>query len=70
MKKYRVTITETLLKEVLVEAKDENDAYEKVEHAYSEGDIILDADSLQDNFINVTDHPIYPKIAEYLQVIK
>ena len=39
---YYVTVIETLKKRVEVEAESEEDAVQKVEHAYDKCDIILD----------------------------
>ena len=43
-KKYNVTITETLLRTVEVEAESEEDARAKVEELYDNCDIVLSAD--------------------------
>lgn len=42
MKKYLVRITETLIKDVEVEAESELDAVNKVEDAYDKAEIVLD----------------------------
>lgn len=49
MNTYKVTITETLKKEVIVEAEDECAALQKVSDDWYKGEHILDAD----NFVGV-----------------
>ena len=44
MKKFNVEITETLRKNVVVEAFDEREAEEKVRNAWRKSEYILDAD--------------------------
>ena len=44
MKKYYVSVTETLNKVVSVDAESENEAVQKVQDAYNNSDIILDND--------------------------
>lgn len=44
MNKYRVRITETLEREIEVEAKTPKEAYEGVRNDYRCGDIVLDSD--------------------------
>ena len=44
MKNYKVTITETLEKEVVVKAKTAEDALSKVRQDYSDAVYVLDAD--------------------------
>lgn len=48
MSKYAVRITETLEREVEVEANDGFDALRKVEGLYYDEKIVLDADNLTD----------------------
>lgn len=40
--KYAVRITETLVRTVVVEAENEQDAEDKVHNAYDDGQIVLD----------------------------
>lgn len=48
MKKFKVTITETLEKEVEVDALDWNHALDIVEESYWNGDVVLTADDHTD----------------------
>ena len=48
MKKYKVTIAETLEREVEVEAPDWNHALDIVEESYWNGDVVLTADDHKD----------------------
>ena len=48
MKKYKVTITETLEREVEVDAPDWNHALDIVEESYWNGDVVLTADDHKD----------------------
>ena len=48
MKEYKVTITETLKKDVYVEAETQLEAEQKVSDAWKNGDYILDADHFVD----------------------
>lgn len=48
MKKYLVEITETLCKEVIVTADNENDACNKVKEYYNNGEIVLDCNDFVD----------------------
>lgn len=48
MKKYKITITETLEREVEVEAPDWNHALDIVEESYWNGDVVLTADDHTD----------------------
>lgn len=45
MKRYYVSVTETLNKIVSVDAESENEAVQKVQNAYDNCDIILDSDN-------------------------
>lgn len=60
MKEYKVTITETLKKEIIVEAESHNEAVKMVSDGWDNGDYILDAD----NFVNaeITAEDIIPKV--------
>ena len=48
MKKYKVTITETLEREIEVESPDWNHALDIVEESYWNGDVVLTADDHKD----------------------
>jgi hypothetical protein len=50
LNKYKVMITETLCRSVSVEAKDVDDAIDKVEARYNNSEVILD----ESDFIGVT----------------
>lgn len=43
-KKFRVTIEEYYNKDIIIEAEDEYDAWDKVEKLYKDGKIVLDHD--------------------------
>lgn len=45
MKKYYVSVTETLNKVVSVDAESENEAVQKVKDAYNNSDIVLDSEN-------------------------
>ncbi len=47
-KKYIVEITETLQKQIIVEAKNKDEAVKKVEEKYHNEEIILDEDNVTD----------------------
>ena len=55
MKKFRVTITETLSTSVEVEAEDEFDAEDKVQKRYNNSDIILTAEDYVDTKFSTTE---------------
>lgn len=57
MKKYLVTITETLLRTVEVEAESEDDAEEQVQEQYDNCDIILSADDFDGMDMSVEEVP-------------
>lgn len=67
-KKYVVTITEYLVKAVIVSASDENEAYEKAEELINNETIVLDDGDFTDRDIEVTceyrTKDGYDKIAE------
>lgn len=46
-KEYKVLITETLQKTVIVEAASESEAHQRVSDAWQNGEYLLDADSFQ-----------------------
>ena len=54
MKEYKVLITETLQKTVLVEAETEQEAHRRVSDAWKNSEYILDADSFQGVEFHVT----------------
>ncbi len=49
MKKYRVTIIETLKRNIIVEADDGDEAIDKVDDMVRNSDIVLDADDYFDS---------------------
>lgn len=53
-KTYKVLITETLQKTVLVEAETEQEAHRRVSDAWKNSEYILDADSFQGVEFHVT----------------
>ena len=57
MKKFRVTVTETLKRFVEVEAENEDEAAEKVDFMYDNEDIVLSADDYYATNITVDELP-------------
>ena len=57
MKKFRVTVTETLKRFVEVEAENEDEAAEKVDFMYDTEDIVLTADDYYQTCITVDEMP-------------
>ena len=57
MKKFRVTVTETLKRFVDVEAENEDEAAEKVDFMYDNEDIVLTADDYYATNITVDELP-------------
>lgn len=55
MKKYYVSVTETLNKVVSVDAESENEAVQKVQDAYNNSDIILDNDDFCGEKVEIED---------------
>lgn len=53
--KYMVEITETLSRVVVIDADDGDDAVDIVERAYSNEDIVLDAEDFKDVEISIFD---------------
>lgn len=53
MKRYYVSVTETLNKIVSVDAESKKDAEEKVREAYRDCDIVLDSDDFAGEIIEV-----------------
>ena len=52
MRKFKVSITETLYKEVIVEAENPTDAVIKVDEMYRDEDIVLDYNDFEDYEVN------------------
>ena len=57
MKKFRVTVTETLKRFVEVEAENEDEAAEKVDFMYDNEEIVLTADDYYATNITVDELP-------------
>lgn len=55
MKKYYVSVTETLNKVVSVDAESENDALKQVQTAYDDSVIVLDSDNFCGETIEIED---------------
>ena len=55
MKRYYVSVTETLNKVVSVDAESENEAVQKVRDAYNDSDIVLDYGNFSGEMIEVDD---------------
>ena len=53
MKRYYVSVTEHLNKVVSVDAESEDEAVQKVQDAYNNSDIILDADNFSGEVIEI-----------------
>ena len=53
MKRYYVSVTETLNKIVSVDAESENEAVQKVQDAYDNSDIVLDAENYTGKVIEI-----------------
>ena len=53
MKRYYVSVTETLNKVVSVDADSENEAVQKVQYAYNNSDIILDSENFAGEVIEI-----------------
>lgn len=62
-KKYLVEIVETLSKQVVVEAKDDDEAYMRALDAYTSGQIILDSGDYM-NYEIYTIRNVHPKVLE------
>ena len=59
MKRYYVSVTETLNKVVSVDADSENEAVHKVRDAYNDSDIVLDYGNFSGEMIEVDDDQEY-----------
>ena len=55
MKRYYVSVTETLNKVVSVDAESENEAVQKVYGAYNNSDIVLDSENFAGEMIELDD---------------
>ena len=55
MKRYYVSVTETLNKVVSVDADSENEAVQKVRDAYNDSDIVLDSENFSGEMIELDD---------------
>lgn len=55
MKKFTVEITETLQRQIEVEAADENEAISKVEEMYRDEEVVLDSGDYIDTEFNIID---------------
>lgn len=55
MKKFTVEITETLQRQIEVEAVDENEAISKVEKMYRDEEVVLDSGDYIDTEFNIID---------------
>ena len=64
MKRYYVSVTETLNKVVSVDAESEKDALEQVQNAYSDSVIVLDSDNFAGELIEIEDDQEYWRKAE------
>lgn len=64
MKRYYVSVTETLNKVVSVDAESEKEAVQKVQDAYNNSDIILDSDNFAGEQIEIEDDQQYWEEAE------
>lgn len=53
MKRYYVSVTETLNKVVSVDAESENEAVQKVQDAYNNSDIVLDSENFAGEVIEI-----------------
>lgn len=53
MKKYSVSVMETLERIIEIDAENENDAYEKVRWMYKNAEIILDCNDYMDYEVEV-----------------
>lgn len=61
MKRYYVSVTETLNMVVSVDAESENEAVQKVQDAYDNSDIVLGSDYFAGEMINVEEDDQYYK---------
>lgn len=61
MKRYYVSVTETLNMVVSVDAESENEAVQKVQDAYDNSDIVLGSDNFAGEMIKVEEDDQYYK---------
>lgn len=61
MKRYYVSVTETLNKVVSVDAESENEAVQKVQDAYDNSDIVLDSGNYAGEIIEIENDQDYWK---------
>ena len=59
MKRYYVSVIETLKKVVSVDADSENEAVQKVRDAYNDSDIVLDYENFSGEMIELDDDQEY-----------
>lgn len=59
MKRYYVSVTETLNKVVSVDADSENDALEQVRAAYNDSVIVLDSNDFCEKTIEIEDDQLF-----------
>lgn len=59
MKRYYVSVTETLNKVVSVDADSENDALEQVRAAYNDSVIVLDSNDFCEETIEIEDDQLF-----------
>lgn len=64
MKRYYVSVTEHLNKVVSVDAESEDEAVQKVQDAYNNSDIVLDADNFSGEVIEIEPDQEYWRKAE------
>lgn len=59
MKRYYVSVTETLNKVVSVDAESENDALKQVQAAYDDSVVVLDSDDFCEKTIEIEDDQLF-----------
>ena len=59
MKRYYVSVTETLDKVVSVDAESENDALKQVQAAYDDSVVVLDSDDFCEKTIEIEDDQLF-----------
>lgn len=67
--KYAVAVTETLLRTVVVEASNENEAIDKVQAAYDEEKIVLDYDDYDGEMEIICNGTIREEDVAYYQIL-
>lgn len=53
MTTYCVTVTETLSRDIFIEAENEDEALKKAEDMWAEGEVVLDSDDFGDVDFNI-----------------